>query len=182
MWAFFKVTFLPPRSPWPDISSNSRCGALSRAPYTKSGTHSMCLVKSPHGHRKGPPLLPSSDVKRADSKRCTSQKDGWPCSRMSMRTVPSDARRRPLYLNGRVFPKPCHWGGAPCIAYETNFKLPGLQLMLPVELASGPSSNAPRLGRLIVPVGGRVLCTLAGYVLGGHHSNTGAQPLVLGAI
>ncbi len=165
MWAFFKVTFLPPRSPCPDISSNSRCGPLSRAPYTKSGTHSMCLVKSAHGHRKGPPLLPSSDVKRADSKRCTSQKDGWPCSRMSMRTVPSDVRRRLLYLSVRVFPKPCPWGGTPGIAYETNF-------------ASGPTSNTPRSGRLIVPVGECVLCPLSGYLCGGHHCNTGAQPLV----
>ena len=106
MWAFFKVSFLPARSPGPDISSNSRCDILSRPRYTEPGTHCMYLGKSPHGHHGGPPLLPSSDFKGANSERGTSQKDGWPCNRMSMRTVPSKVRRRPLYLSVRVFPKP----------------------------------------------------------------------------
>ena len=122
---------------------------LSRAPYTKSGTHPMYLFESPHGHHGSPPLLPSTDLKGANSERGASQKDGGPCSRMSMRTVPSDVRRRPLYLSVRVFPKPCSRVGAPCIAYETNVNLRGYSQCCRSTLQAGLLQMRPDRGGLL---------------------------------
>ena len=49
----------------------------------------MHLVKSPHGHHGGPPLLPSSDLKGANSERGTSPKDGGlPRSRVNLGASP----------------------------------------------------------------------------------------------
>ena len=89
---------------------------LDAAPYPgpliPSRGLTPCTWSHPHMGTTGPTLLPSSDLNGGEQ-------------RTSMRTVTSDVRRRPLYLGVQVFPKPCPWGGTPCIAYETSFNLRG---------------------------------------------------------
>ena len=94
-------------------------------PLYQVGGSLHALSQIPTWPPRGPTLASQFRLKVENSERGTSQKDGWSCNRMSMRTVLSDVRRRPIYLSVRVFPKPCPRGGAPCIACETNFNLRG---------------------------------------------------------